>query len=213
MIVFSHGFGVQKDARGMFTDINKCVTSDSIFIEYNSFDPRTKELTISTLDEQVRKLEEVIAAQSQPVDLVCHSQGCIVAALLPPISSIRSAVFIAPPQDNAMQKLIDIFEARPGSVIDVEGISRLDRRDGTTTIVHPEYWKSLEKVGDVLSRYSGFVSNINTTIITANQDEVVGDTDFSSLEDYAEIVKIDGNHDFSDTSRNVLCTLIKQRIS
>jgi hypothetical protein len=213
VIIYSHGFGVLKDARGLFSSIDNCTSSPGLMFDYNIFDPKTKQLNVATLSEQRVKLEEVLRAQTQTVDLICHSQGCIVAALLPPDIQIRSAMLLAPPEDNAMQKLIDLFEARPSSVIDIEGISRLERRDGTVTIVQPEYWQSLSDVGDVMSRYSGFVSHVNTTIITANQDEVVGKTDFSSLEEYAEIIQIDGNHDFEGKSRDILCALIKQRIS
>src|SRR6476646_489693 len=101
-IIFSHGFAVRKEDRGLFTAIARSLPdAKSILFDYNPIHEKTNTLTAKPLSEQVRKLRKVInAARAEHpgavIDLVCHSQGCVVAALLKP-RDIRKIIMITPP--------------------------------------------------------------------------------------------------------------------
>jgi predicted alpha/beta hydrolase len=85
--IYSHGFGVKKDDRGLFTDIAVQLSEfEHVMFNYNSFDEANNTMTVTPLDEQAEKLAKKIKVVKEsnpdtPLYLICHSQGCIVAAL------------------------------------------------------------------------------------------------------------------------------------
>jgi pimeloyl-ACP methyl ester carboxylesterase len=90
VVVFSHGFGVGRDNRGLFTGITECLPSGLGYVLFDYYDYNDALATVVLTDftEQTKRLRQVIDwAQKQPgvvkVHLVAHSIGCIVAALPP----------------------------------------------------------------------------------------------------------------------------------
>ena len=98
IVIYSHGFGVRKDDRGLFTDIAAALPGATHrMFDYNRRDETTGNLTVAPLAEQVGMLRNQIekARADTPgaiIDLICHSQGCIVAALLAP-RDVRKTLF------------------------------------------------------------------------------------------------------------------------
>lgn len=213
IVVFSHGFGVRKDDRGLFTDIASAVTdAEHIMFDYNRIDEQTNTLTVSPLQEQVRKLKEQLDKidSNAVVDLVAHSQGCVVAALAKP-QNVRQILCIAPPDNVDVGRLLNFFGSREGSEINLDGQSRIPRRDGSTTIIPAAYWQSLKGL-DVIRLYNRLPDLARVKFLIANDDEVLGMSNFDKTDERIDLVQLDGNHDFTDEARQYLVDYVRNEL-
>ncbi len=212
MILFSHGLGVEKTGRGLFTDISKALDVPCVMFDYNRIDVKNKSITISTIDKQVEQLTRQIKKIKGPVDLVCHSQGCSIAALIENLpKNVTSVLFLAPISTMTSQNIMDMFKNRDDTIISRTGSSVLSRQDGSKTIVPPTYWTSLDAVGDVDELYAKLAQKVPLTIIIAGNDELLGNTIYSRTEEFAEIHTMKGaDHNFSGLSRKKLLKIFTQ---
>lgn len=213
VIVYSHGFGVRKDDRGLFTDIANAVPdAKHIMFDYNKIDDQANTLTVSPLQGQVRKLKEQLdkVDGDTVIDLVAHSQGCVVAALAKP-QNVRKILCLAPPDNVDVEQLLNFFGSREGSIIDLDGQSRIPRRDGSTTIIPATYWQSLKGL-DVIRLYNCLPDLVKVKFIIANDDEVLGISNFNKTDKRIELIHLDGSHDFVDDARQPLVDLVSNEI-
>lgn len=61
-VIYSHGFGVRKDDRGLFTDIAAALpNAQHIMFGYNQVDEATNNLTVAPPDQQAQKLRQLIS--------------------------------------------------------------------------------------------------------------------------------------------------------
>ena len=214
IIIFSHGFGTRKDDRGLLTDIaERFFNTESILFDYNGVDETEKVLTVRLLSEQAKMLTEIIekARIGNPgavIDIIGHSQGCLVIALAKP-QDVRKTIFVAPSLDNDIEHTLDMFRSRPGTEINLSGISKLARRDGTITLVPAEFWVERKKV-EPIPLYNKLSSQTDLIIINAKQDEILGHTEIQGLNKKIKIVELDGSHQFSGEARKVLINKIKE---
>lgn len=213
VIVYSHGFGVRKDDRGLFTDIaNAIPEADHIMFDYNVIDEQANTLTVNPLQAQVQKLREQLSHFDGDitVDIVAHSQGCVVAALAKP-QNVRKILCLAPPDNVDTERQINFFGNRDGSVIDLDGQSRIPRRDGSTTVIPAAYWQSLKGL-DVIRLYNRLPDLAKVKFLIANDDEVLGMTNFDKTDERIELIQLDGNHDFTDDARQYLVDYVRNEI-
>ncbi|MFA9262696.1 MAG: hypothetical protein ACEQSB_05135 [Undibacterium sp.] len=212
VIVFSHGFGVERDARGLFTDVASVFPkAKSVLFDYNIPDRAENTLFVRPLSEQKDILLTEIATvkekfPSARIDIVAHSLGSIVVALAQPIG-IRKVTLLAPPFGLRSSSL-ERFAGRPGSVIDPDGLSRLARRDGSFTLVPAAFWKERESINP-LPLFNSLAEQTELLIIRAKQDAVVSYADASLLSPKIQIIDIDGDHDFCFEYRKELLTTLK----
>lgn len=215
-VVYSHGFGVDKTDRGLLSDIAASMPeAEHILFDYNEIDGANNTLTVNPLQEQVRRLREKLKAlddgEEKIIDIVAHSQGCVVAALAKP-HTVRKIICLTPPDSLSVERMIQVFGSRPGSHIDIEGESRIPRRDGTTTIIPKQYWQSIKL--DVIRLYNYLPDLVdNVQFFIANDDEVLGMTNFDKTDERIELIQIDGNHDFTGDARQVIIKTIKEALS
>lgn len=212
IVLYSHGFGVRKNNRGLFTDIAKSLSDyEHIMFDYNQFDDVTNTLNARPLDQQVKILLKhlKLLGKDVSIDLVAHSQGCVVAALASP-SNIRAAILLAPPAESLGLKKKDVYLMRPGTKTGDDGRLYMPRRDGTTTIIGDDYFKSNEGIKPI-ELYNRFAGSTNLTIITATKDEVLSNASFTDLSKSIELIELETNHDFTDT-RPELCEAIRQAL-
>lgn len=206
-IIYSHGFGVERDARGMFTDIAAAFPeTNHVLFDYNIPNRTENTLTVRPLSEQKDiLLAEIARVRLQfpdaTIDIVAHSIGSVVAALAQP-EGIRRAVFLAPPLELASSSL-QRFAGRPGSVVDPDGLSRLARRDGSFTLVPAAFWKEREAI-DPVALFNALSGMTELIVVLANQDDVVSAERKSLLSPQIQIIAIDGDHDFRSGSRTHL---------
>jgi len=220
IVIFSHGFGVYADDRGLFPDIISHLTAvEPIMFDYNRSDVGTNTLYASTLEEQVDILRKVYqdtreANPTETIDLVCHSQGCVIAAMAK-LEGVRKIIFLAPPDDafgrNIDEKLRDMLvrKMRPGTKTLEDGSISYPRRDGSTTVIPMSYWDSRRDVLPV-PLYDTLASQTKLVIVKATNDEVIGDTDFTELNSDVEVIEVDAGHDFESKARINIVELIKK---
>ena len=211
VIVFSHGFGVRFGYKDLLPDIVKAFSGVlCITFEYNDFDERTNSLTVSPLDKQAELLKQKVteartAYPNARIDLICHSQGCLVAAMAG-LDNLNKVIFLAPPVDSAKSSIKMLFE-RPGAQYDPKSMSILPRRDGSITKIPAAYWDSQSAIESINDHYQSFAKKNNLIIVTATEDEVLGDTDLSMLEN-ATIHDISADHNFTGLARQKLITYL-----
>lgn len=222
IVIFSHGFGVRQDDRGLFTDIVEHLPGVTpILFDYNRSDDQDNTLYASPFDQQVEKIQKVYRETRQAYpdatfDLIAHSQGCIIAAMAK-LEGIRRTIFLTQPDNNFGRnidaKIEDMLQRnmRPGTKVLADGSISYPRRDGSTTIIPTAYWESRRDV-DALSYYRAFAQQTDLVIIQAKQDEVLGETDFSSLADLADVIAIDSDHDFQEHARKTLLELVHKSV-
>ncbi|HJQ07868.1 MAG TPA: NUDIX domain-containing protein [Candidatus Saccharimonadales bacterium] len=212
IVIYSHGFGVRKDDRGLFTDIAASLpNAEHIMFDYNQVDDRANTLTVAPLTEQAKKLRQVAAEveAANPdavIDLVCHSQGCVVAAIAKP-TGLRKTVFTAPPPDVDIEDKIRRWRVRYGTTFTTKGVTYLERKDGSTTIVPPAYWISLKNL-DAQELYNTLAENTDLVIITATQDEVLGEVALDKLAPNIKVIEMATGHNFEDKARPKLTRII-----
>lgn len=223
-IIFVHGFGVRKDSRGMFTDIQKSLEVDENFkdvecvlTDLNIVEEGNNDIKLNPLSVQAEILKKVYNREKSPgkaggneTILVCHSQGCVVAGIAD-LEGIEKIILIAPPTNNDLQKTINGFKNRPGTIVDINGESFLMRRDGSKTIVPKEYWSDRENL-NYLEQYKKLGEKNNLKIIIAKQDDVVANDCVEELKKIGEVVEIDGNHNFDREYRVGLVEEIKRSL-
>ncbi len=205
--MFSHGFGVKKDSRGMFTEIADNFTSyKPVMFDYNVINPKTNEVTVYSYSKQAkmlkRELDKIYQAEPDAVvTLICHSQGCVIPCLIYDLD-VSKAILLAPP------KILSSNMSQNKAVKRTEhGEFKIPRKDGTTTIVTKEFVEELDQTFP-LDLYVQLSKNTGTYIIVANQDEILKDTDFSELSEQIKIYKISGNHNFTGQDRKGLIAAI-----
>lgn len=221
-VIFSHGFGVYRDDRGLFPDIiDQLPGVEAIMFDYNRIDATTNTLFATPLEAQVEKLKSVtrdVRAKNPDatIDLICHSQGCVIAAMAR-LDGIRKTIFLAPP-DSAFGQNIPIKienmtkrKMRPGTKVLEDGSIHYPRRDGSMTVIPPSYWKSRQGV-DPVPLYDDLSKLTSLVIIQADQDEVIGTTDFSRISPNVEIIHMNAGHDFREEAREKMTHLVAELV-
>lgn len=214
IILYSHGFGVQKDDRGLFTDIaSKLPEFEHVMFDYNYFDAESNTMSVSPLDVQAKILKDKISEVKKDnpeakLYIVAHSQGCIVTALAG-TKGFEEVIFLAPPTSlsGASSKVKEMLK-RIGTTRNEDGSVSYPRRDGSTTIVTSDYLRSREGVNPV-EEFNKLSENNSVHIINATEDEVLVDVDFSKLSKDIEVIELSANHDFKDDAREEVIKVIQ----
>ncbi len=218
IVIYSHGFGVRKNARGLFTAIGDALPhAKSVMFDYNPINEKSNTLTVKPLNEQALKLRKVINTTkaeypNAALDLVCHSQGCVVAGIVKP-RGIRKVIMIAPQEAAEAETMVEYFSKRTGINIDITVRTRLARSDGSTTVIHPEYWQSLAGI-DPIKLYNRLARVTKLRIINARQDDVLGKVAFDKIDPAISFVTLDGNHNFDkQADRSRLLYILKKELA
>ncbi|MCM2339307.1 MAG: GPI inositol-deacylase [Burkholderiales bacterium] len=214
IVIFSHGFGTRKDDRGLLSNIaEELKQTDSILFDYNGVDEKENILTVRTLSEQAKMLADVVnkAKLENPsgvINIIAHSQGCLVVALAV-LPSINKIIFITPSLDNDIEHTINMFKDRLGTEINLDGVSKLVRRDGTLTMVPSEFWVERKKIYPK-PLYNKLSLKTDLIIINAKQDEVLGrNASIDDLNENIKVIAIDGDHQLNGDARALLLKIIK----
>ena len=208
-LLFSHGFGVKKDSRGMFTEIAENFPNYTpVMFDYNFINEETNEVTVEPYSKQSELLSAELNSiyksdKDAEITLICHSQGCIIPCLIKYIK-VERAVLLGPP------KILGSNMSRKKNAVKTEhGEFRIPRKDGTTTIVTKEFVQELDKTFP-LELYSNLSNSTNTFAVIAKQDEIIKDTDLSALADKIKIYEIDGDHNFTGKNRKGLIETLSE---
>lgn len=204
-IVCSHGFGVRADGRGMFTEIQAAFPEhDFVMFDYNEV-LESGDLVVTPIDKQVERLNNVLSGVDDVI-LLGHSQGCIIAAMSD-ATQVNQVILLAPPVEMSMQRVIDKLLRKPGATIDLVGISKLPRNDGTTTHITRQYIESVNAINP-FNLYSTLASDLPTTIIRATNDNVLGLTNVDEVPG-VKCIDLFADHDFKGEARKSLIDTLR----
>ncbi len=205
-IIFSHGFGVRKDSRGMFTEIAEWFPDYTcVLFDYNQL-PNNNTIIVSSLSDQAKMFEGVLEnyMKQHPqarFSILAHSQGAVPVALAAH-GIFDQIVLLAPSMSKDINKSIKYFLQYPNTKIDLEGESILERKDGSRTLVPKEFWQDRQKY-EPIALYNKLAERYPVTVVFADQDEVVT----NALEDFSQGIQkvhINADHNFTGEARNEL---------
>lgn len=215
MVVFSHGFGVRRDSRGMFTDIVAALPAHVGYVLFDYDRPADGGVRATYAVEQIERLRQVYTwAKQQPgvghVGIIAHSRGCLIASLAQ-IHPLPMVIMLAPPlaQGHARQ----YFTQKAGTERHGDDWY-VPRSDGTTTIIPEgvfEEFDTIQREKEFLE-YAGLQSMLT---VIAGADGVLGDQDYSQLASNANITlaTVPGaSHDFAGEARRELIRLVQKYI-
>ncbi len=214
LVVFSHGFGVRRDARGLFTDIIAALPRGwgYVLFDFDGFDEVTNQQHIVGFEARLNTLDAVLhwaKAQEgvEKVHLVGHSIGALTIASLAP-EDIGSLILLAPPLSLG-SRFVDTFIKRSGASHKGDQWT-IPRTDGTITIINDSALAELMSV-DAEGEISKLALFRPYSVILPADDQILPD------EDYTEIITMPSvtmfgvdkaNHDFSGENRAELVELL-----
>jgi len=208
-IIFSHGFGVKADARGMFPQIAANFPEHQFeMFDYNHI-LKNGDIEVAPLKDQAKKLQDILNKYEDKVILIAHSQGCIVAGMVN-LENFKKVILLAPPEKMSMQRVMDKLMKKPGAEINLDGVSKLPRSDGTTTLISREYIESVSNVNP-MEIYQTIADTVSTTIVRCTEDEVLGLTDVDKIKN-ATHIDIVADHDFTGASRVRLLDVLSNEL-
>ncbi len=214
IVIFSHGFGVEKDSHGLFTEIAEMLSSfgvESVMFDYNEINRDTKEVTVKPFSEQTEILQSIIdnTRKENPnsvIDIIGHSQGSVMVAKAE-LRGIRKVISMSPFFHTDIHAVMERHKKFPTSQIDFNGVSRRVRSDGTVSIIPESYWKE-RFTTDVYELYNNLALNTDLTIIRAGEDEIMEGPDLLKIFN-SYVISIHGSHDFKKDARKNLISVIK----
>ncbi len=216
IVIYSHGAGVLKDDRGLFTYLaNGLPEVESILFDYGIIDETLRTLTSRTIKEQAEMLTEIIR-QTQAnnpeaqIDIIAHSQGAVVAALAHP-QTIRKVFFVAPAFDLDINRTLDRYRDWPGTEINLDGLTRFPSIEGFMKVFPAEYWRERQSL-QPFALYNAFAEHAEITAIIAKQDHILSAVDLRELSEKITVLSIDGDHEFSGAARQSLLDTIRPLI-
>ncbi|MBC7581403.1 alpha/beta hydrolase [Aeromicrobium sp.] len=207
MVVFSHGFGVRRDARGMFSDIVAALPAGwgYVLFDYDVIDALANTQFVVGFNERLLRLEAVLTwvhlqDAVEHIHIVGHSMGALTAASLAP-EQTGAIILLSPPLSLGLH-FAELYTRRPGA--SHEGHTWLiPRSDGTTTLADDTILAELVSV-DAEGELAKLALFRPYTIILADSDEVLQDADYTELITMPSVSMFTverADHDFSGTAR------------
>lgn len=206
-VIFSHGFGVKRDSRGMFTSLGEALKDDCLVVLFDYVDVNKDGSTIAySFTNQAERLKAVLKYVKNKLNpkrmaIVAHSQGCIIVGLASP-DGVDKVVLVAGPVSAPGQGMRDYFSQREGTIINKDKVSQIKRSDGSLTFVPPEYWEEARKVNPA-ALYKRLAEKSKVSFVRARQDQMVVGEDYSLFKKGGRVgyLELDGNHDFEGKAR------------
>lgn len=214
IIIYSHGFAVQRDDMGLFTDIAEFIPEvESFLFDYYEINKAENKILTCSFSNQVKKLNEVVyrIRSSYPeaiIDLICHSQGTIVAAMAKP-DGVRKTIMISPVFDIDIERSLNRYRSKSSVKIDLDGTSEIPSSTGLIKVIPKEYWQERSLIKP-FAEYNSFANKTEVIAIEGNQDELLPRVDLSDLDSRIKVISIDGDHNFSGSTRAALKELVRK---
>ncbi|OGK29521.1 hypothetical protein A3B02_02240 [Candidatus Roizmanbacteria bacterium RIFCSPLOWO2_01_FULL_42_14] len=219
VVVLSHGFGVFRDSRGMYTELAERLGQDRLVVLFDYVDvDEAGDTTVRPLTEQSAMLNAVLrhvreTYNVKELSIVAHSQGCLVVGLSNPDNVDKVVLNASPMAAPSQARMQETFGSREGTHIVSDGISTIKRSDGKLTYIPPEFWAETAGIHPI-ELYARLAERTNVYIVQAMQDHVLPNQDYSALRDIEGItyIELDGNHDFAGDAREGWLNLMVQLI-
>ncbi len=143
------------------------------------------------------------------ISIIGHSQGCIIPTLCN-LEGVERIIAISPFFHTDMSEVLKRYTKNANNHIELTGISRRYRSNGSVTVIPPEYWQE-RFATDVIALYNRMALEIEFTTIYGLNDEIMSFSDFNKLK-YVRMINTDGDHNFSKSHRSDLIALIRKEL-
>jgi hypothetical protein len=189
LVVFSHGFGVSKDSRGLFPSIAQSLPRGwgYAMFDYDTFDAATNQARVTPMSERIERLKAVLDwAHQQPG--------------------------VAPPLVMG-SRFEEIYTKRDGAKHDGH-TWLLPRSDGSTTVVDDQPFADIVSI-DAEGELTKLAMFRPYSLILASVDEILPDADYTDLLVLPSVngMGIDGaDHNFGGASRAELIELVNAQL-
>lgn len=213
IVIFSHGMGVRKDARGLFTEISEFLSKysmQSVLFDYCEINPNTNEVIVESFGEQAKILQKIIDKTNKDypnctIDIIAHSQGAVMTSLIEP-TNISKIILLAPFFHTKAEDIVRRHNKNNSSSLDFSKTSKRKRSDGTITVIPPQYWAE-RFTTPIELLYNKLAAKVDLTIINASEDEIMNITNLTNIYN-TSIINIKSNHDFTGEVRKDLKILL-----
>lgn len=212
-VLYSHGFGVDKTDRGLFTAIASSIPGiEHIMFEYDTkFEDGNK--VVETFSKRKDKLVaeyEKLRKQNPDaiIDLVCHSQGCLVAALAD-LEGVRKTIMLTPPiylKSGSEERRRHLKKNTVEEMSD--GTLAVRRRDGSITLIKRDYWDDFDIVVNSERLYNALSKKTELIAIRATEDEILQNNSYANFDSSIKMMDVEGNHSFDDGARPCIAKVV-----
>jgi predicted esterase len=216
VVILVHGFGVERDNKGMFTELAQELQPAHTVVLFNLNPPRDRQnqSLVFPVSHQAERLDHVVewARKTFPqstLRIVSHSLGGVITALSN-LNNISECILLAPPHQSTYQRILNHFERISNAFLDESGTSHIPRSNGSVTVLPPEFWPDVKKIHPV-ELYQAMARKVPTTIVYATEDEVLqseGDVRLAP-NDNLKTLEISGDHNFSEQDRAHMIKTVK----
>ena len=209
VVIFSHGFGIQKDNLGLFTLISENLKKrglETVLFDYYEYNKELKEIYTTPFSKQAEILQNEIdkvkvSHSDKDIVLICHSQGCIVPTLCD-MNKVIKVVGISPFFITDKQQVYDRYSARDGSITNFDGISKRKHSAGKITVIPPEYWQERFQTNQY-DLYNNLAKQTYLKLIYGTNDSLVNSVDMKMF-NVDELISMPADHDFNGDIRDSL---------
>jgi pimeloyl-ACP methyl ester carboxylesterase len=205
VVVFSHGFGVRQDNRGLFTELANNLPEGCGYVLFDYNQEKGSTTLVAPPSKQIERFRTILnwvrlQAGVLDVSVVGHSTGCITLALAKP-SNLHKAIMLAPPMVIS-RRTREYFTAKPGAS-KTGSTWTIPRKDGTSNLIPETLFSELEKISalDALRQYAEIQPY---TVVAAGADDVLKNPSYDRLstDENVFLKTIRGaDHNFSGAAR------------
>lgn len=218
IFLYSHGSGTHADDNGLFSPIIDAFPDvEHVLFPYDDWNSDDTIATAATFTSRAQKLRQKYTElrQTNPnaeINLICHSQGCIIAALAQ-LENVSTTILLAPVinyrnGDEARRKTLE----NPKSTPRPDGSILRKRSAGYYTLLLPDYWEDYANISGLPNKYDNLSTKTKLIIFDAVRDTVIpNNKDYSLLKNQNQIEHFDLDHDFieKDGSRSGIIRKLK----
>lgn len=213
IVIFIHGFGVRWDSRGMFTDMVNHLPDRWGSVLFDLYETVGNDVYITTVDQQVERVQAIVreVRDSSPratIHIIAHSKGCIIACKAK-IEIIGKVILLTPPETIGRQ-LEDYLSQYPGSQRLADKLT-IPRRDGTVTHIPVSFFTQTAKLNPQ-SLVLKYAEDRIIYLVQTTEDEVIGETTYSKLQDNKNIhiTQLASDHNFTGKNREGLIKTVNK---
>ncbi len=207
MTVFSHGYGVKRDSKGLFSTIAETLPEDQGFLLFDYYDINRLDSYAPGMKVMAHKLAKKLLMVSETpgvkeIHLVGHSMGCILICLAKLPATVTKVTFLAPPLHsfNKRDFRAGFVNYHPGSYVEDKNNVVIPRKNGGKLTLSADWIDDMANA-DMYALINKFCELRPVNIIEATEDTKVGDHSR-----YAELAKnpnvtlrrIQADHNFTN---------------
>lgn len=224
ILIFSHGFGVKSDSRGMFNLLVERYQERFLTVRFHYVvvDDITQDIFAISYSEQVEKLLHVVSKVQKKygkkkIILISHSQGCGVSCkyIVEQNAKLAKHIMLAPPPTkNVAERTREKFGKRKGAVLNESGMSIYPRTDGSQTVIPPNFWAEAEAMKP-LEWYRKTAEMVPTVVIWGTQDTTIQQENYSEIKvlPVKRLVELPNGHEFMEDNMQGVIKVLDEELT